>query len=293
MAGFRSGRQEQPASTLTGSALDVVRAKIAALETGGRGDSAALSFGDPRIDRCFPGGRGLPLHRWHELGGEGMEDETAAAPAAFVALLARPLLEKGPAVWIARRDDLHPPGLAGLGFPAGGLIEVWVRDEAQALAAAEDALGASGVGAVVVEAQACDLTAGRRLQLACEKGQATGFLIARRPFGGGAQGTAGGSAAATRWSIAPAPSRPAPGRPGLGPPRWRAVLERCRGGRPGAWLFESPGAYSDTELQDDAHPLRPVADLGDRQPAPAPPARPASPATPFPAGADGGARRRA
>lgn len=279
--------------TVTGRALDTVRAKIAALETGRRGDPESLAFGDPRIDRCFPGGRGLPLHRWHELGGEGMEAETAAAPAAFVALLARPLLEKGPAVWIARRDDLHPPGLTGLGFPVGGLIEVWVRDEAQALAAAEDALGASGVGAVVVETQACDLTAGRRLQLACEKGQATGFLIVRRPFGGGPQATAGGSAAATRWSIASAPSQPAPGRPGLGAPRWRAVLERCRGGRPGAWLFESPGAYSDTEIQDDAHPLRLVADLGDRQLAPAIPARPANSPVPFPTGDDGGARRRA
>ncbi|MDP3489965.1 MAG: protein imuA [Phenylobacterium sp.] len=280
MAGFRSGR------------LDAVRAKIAALETGGRGESESLPFGDPRIDRCFPGGRGLPLPRWHEVGGEGMETETAAAPAAFAALLARPLLKKGPAVWIARRDDLHLPGLAGLGFPSGGLIEVWARDEAQALAAAEDALGASGVGVVFVEAQACDLTAGRRLQLACEKGQATGFLIARRPFGGGSSGTAGGSAAATRWSIASAPSQPAAGRPGLGPPRWRATLERCRGGRPGAWLFESPAAYCETEIQDDAHPLRLVADLGDRQLAPAQPARPASSPAPFPAGGQGVPRRR-
>jgi protein ImuA len=278
--------------TATGRALDAVRAKIAALETGGRGDPASLSFGEVSIDRCFPGGGGLPLHRWHELGGEGMEAETAAAPAAFVALLARPLLKMGPAVWIARRDDLHPPGLAGLGFPAGGLIEVWVRDEAQALAAAEDALGASGVGTVIVEAQACDLTAGRRLQLACEKGQATGFLIARRPFGGGAPGMAGGSAAATRWSIASAPSAPVAGRPGLGAPRWRASLERCRGGRPGAWLFESPGAYSDTEIQDDAHPLRLVAELGDRQLAPAQPARPANPPVRFPVGGEDAARRR-
>ncbi len=279
-------------SAVTERALDAVRAKIAALETGGRGEPASLAFGDPTVDRCFPGGRGLPLHRWHELGGEGLEAETAAAPAAFVALLARPLLKAGPAVWIARRDDLHPPGLAGLGFPSGGLIEVWVRDEAQALAAAEDALGASGVGAVIVEAGACDLTAGRRLQLACEKGRATGFVITRRPYGGRAKGATGGSAAATRWSIASAPSAPMAGRPGLGAPRWRATLERCRGGRPGAWLFESPGAYCDTEIQDDAHPLRLVADLGDRQLAPAQPARPANPPVRFPAGGEDAARRR-
>lgn len=283
MAGFRSGRPEH-------DALEAVRAKITALETGGRRDSESLSFRDARIDRCFPGGRGLPLHRWHELGGEGMETETAAAPAAFAALLALPLLARGPAVWIARRDDLHLPGLAGLGLPSGGLIEVWARDEAQALAAAEDALAASGVAVVFVEAGTCDLTASRRLQLACEKGRATGFLIARRPFGG-PPGASGGSAAATRWSIASAPSQPAPGRPGLGAPRWRAVLERCRGGRPGAWLFESPAAYSDTEIQDDAHPLRLVADLGDRQLAPAQPAHTTGPGLTSAGGGEGGARR--
>ncbi|HMO43255.1 MAG TPA: hypothetical protein PKB04_08020, partial [Phenylobacterium sp.] len=44
-----------------------------------------------------------------------------------------------------------------------------------------------------------------------------------------------------------------------------------RGGRAGAWLFESACAYSQTETQDDAHPLRLVAELGDRQLAPTPP----------------------
>ncbi|WP_333587696.1 protein imuA [Phenylobacterium sp.] len=264
MTGFRSGR------------LAAVRAKIAAIEAGGRSDSESLPLGDPRVDRCFPGGRGLPLGRWHELGGEGLEGETAAAPAAFALMLALPLLRRGRGVWIARRDDLHAPGLAGLAGPGlglglpGGLIEVWAPDEAEALAAAEDALSTRGVGAVFVEAEAVDLTAGRRLQLACEQGGATGFLIRRRPFGGRARATTG-SAAATRWTIGPAPSQPAAGRLGLGPPRWRAALERCRGGRAGAWLFESPCAYSQTETQDDAHPLRLVAELGDRQLAPTPP----------------------
>lgn len=260
MTGFRSGR------------LAAVRAKIAAIEAGGRPDSESLPLGDARVDRCFPGGRGLPLHRWHELGGEGLESETAAAPAAFALMLALPLLRRGRAVWIARRDDLHAPGLVGLGGPEG-LIEVWAPDEAQALAAAEDALSTRGVGVVFIEAEAVDLTAGRRLQLACEQGAATGFLIRRRPFGGRPRAETG-SAAATRWSIAASPSEPSPGRLGLGAPRWRAALERCRGGRPGAWVFESPCAYSQTEIQDGTHPLRLVAELGDRQLAPPQPAQP-------------------
>src|SRR5260221_261489 len=77
---------------------------------------------------------------WHEFVGEGLETETAAATAAFVALAARPLAARGEMVWVCRRDDLHAPGLAGLGFPAERLIQVCARDEAETLAVLEDAL---------------------------------------------------------------------------------------------------------------------------------------------------------
>ena len=254
-----------------GRRLDAVRAKVAALETGGRADFGVLPFGDARIDGCLPGG-GLPLGRWHEIGGEGMEAETAAAPTAFTALLAAPLARRGEVVWVLRRDDLWAPGLMGLGFPAERLIQVCARDEAEALSVMEDALATVGVAAVVGEVEAADLTAGRRLQLACEKRAATGFLIRRRPYGGQAKREATGSAAATRWRVASAPSEPAAGEFGLGAPRFRAALERCRGGRTGAWLMEAAEAY-DLEMTDVAHPLRLVADLGDRQLAPAQPFR--------------------
>ena len=231
--------------------LMAVRARLSGLESAT--PRAVLPFDDARVDACLPGA-GLPLGRWHELTGEGMEIETAAVAAAFAAVLAAPLGQRGEVVWILRRDDLYAPGLAGLGFPAERLIQVCVRDEAEALAAMEDALGAAGVAAVIGEAESPDLTAGRRLQLACERHGATGFLVRRRLYGEAA--TARGSAAATRWRIAPAPSEPRPGEPGLGAPRWRTVLERCRGGRPGAWIMEK---------SDGAHPLRVVAGLGDRE----------------------------
>ncbi|HEY9217308.1 MAG TPA: protein imuA, partial [Phenylobacterium sp.] len=93
--------------------LDALRAKIAALEAGGREDSESLAFGDPRLDALFPGGGGLPLGRWHEVTSEGMEIETGACTAAFTALLAAPLAARGEGVWIVRRDDLYAPGLAG------------------------------------------------------------------------------------------------------------------------------------------------------------------------------------
>ena len=258
--------------------LAAVRAKVAALETGGRAEAGRLTFGAHDVDAALGGG--LPLGRWHEIVGEGLETETGAAPAAFTALMASPLARRGWVVWVLRRDDLWAPGLAGLGFPQARLIQVCARDEAEALGAMEDAL-ASGVAAVIGEVEAVDLTAGRRLQLACEKGGATGFVIRRRPFGGpslkGARREASGSAAATRWRVASAPSEPPAGEFGLGAPRFAAVLERCRGGRPGAWLFEAESAFSqetgNPEVWNGTHPLRLVADLGDRQLAQAAPVR--------------------
>jgi protein ImuA len=185
--------------------------------------------------------------------------------------MAAPLAQRGEAVWVLRRDDLWAPGLAGLGFPPERLIQVCARDEAEALMVMEDALATVGVSAVFGEVEAVDLTAGRRLQLACEKRGATGFVIKRRPFGGTAKAEAAGSVATTRWRVASAPSAPPADEFGLGAPRFAVTLERCRGGRTGAWILEAEQAYS-WEAGDVAHPLRLVAPLGDRELAPAQPA---------------------
>lgn len=237
--------------------FQALKATVAALETAGGPDRAVLPLGDPRLDGVFPAG-GLPLGCWHEVAGEGLEIETGTVAGAFAAVLAKPLASRGVLVWVMRRDDLHAPGLAGLGFPADQMIQVQARDEAQVLAALEDALGAGGVAAAIGEIGNVDLTAGRRLQLACEKRGATGFLIRRRPFGASTRAPAigMGSAATTRWSVASAPSAPTPGMIGLGAPRWRADLTRCRGGRPGSWILE---------MNDGPYPLSVVAQLGDRQ----------------------------
>jgi protein ImuA len=247
--------------------LTAMRARIAALEAGTRTPTRVLPLGDPRIDDCLPGG-GLPLGRWHEFVGAGLEIETAVAPAAVAALMAAPLAKSGGAksggakpggacLWVFRRSDLHAPGLQGLGLAAQALIQVQARDDAEALAVMEDALGTQGIAAVLGEVDGIDLTAGRRLQLACEKRGGTGFLIRRRPYGSmaGRSTQEGGSAAASRWRIASAPSRSPDEALGLlGPPCWRVELERSRGGRPGAWILEQDEHHG-------PHALRVVADL--------------------------------
>ena len=235
-----------------------LKAKIAGLEGLATANGDVRVFGDADLDGVFPAG-GLPLGRWHEVVGNGLEIETAAAAAAFVAALAQPLATRGAVVWVMRREDLHAPGLATLGFPAQRLIQVGVSSEAEGFAALEDALATAGVAAAIGESQGVDLTVGRRLQLACERRGATGFVLRRRPYGGGTARAdvqaRGGSAAATRWRVAPAPSDPGE-EPGLGAPCWRVILERCRGGRPGEWLMEKT---------NDAQALRVVAAMGDRQ----------------------------
>jgi protein ImuA len=251
--------------------IAALAAKIAAIETAARPDVGVLPFGDDAVDGRLPGG-GLPLGRWHEVTGAGVEVETSAAPAAFAALVAAPLARRGEAVWVMRRDDLWAPGLVGLGFPAERLIQVCARDEAEALAVMEDALATVGVAAVFGEVEAVDLTAGRRLQLACERRGTTAFVIKRRPYGGKGRAEPAGSVAATRWRVASAPSQPPADEFGLGAPRFAVTLERSRGGRPGAWILEADHAYS-WEASDVAHPLRLVAPLGDRELAPAQPAR--------------------
>src|SRR5277367_4534847 len=164
-SGIEQNENKRNPSMSRAARFAAVRAKVAALEAGGAPAHAVLSFGDTRLDHVFPAA-GLPLGCWHEVAGEGLEIETAAAPGAFVAALARPLAARGVVVWVMRRGDLYAPGLAGMGFPADRLIQVQARDEAQVLAALEDALGSAGVATAIGEVGSVDLTAGRRLQLA-------------------------------------------------------------------------------------------------------------------------------
>ncbi len=235
--------------------IAALRSQIAAAHGGGRARAPVLSLGDAGIDTAFQQG-GLPLACWHEFGGEGMEVETCAAPAAFAARIAASLAAKGEVVWVLRRDDLYAPGLAHLGFPAERLIQVCAVSESQALAVLEEALATPGVAAAVGEVETVSLIAGRRLQLACEKSGAAGLILHRRPYGGQRKSERPGSAAASRWKITSAPSVPAAGSPGLGAARWDVELVRCRGGRQGAWTVE--------EAHHGPHPFRLVAPLGDR-----------------------------
>jgi protein ImuA len=216
---------------------------------------AVLAFDDPRVDSCLAGG--LPLGQLHEVGAAGLDAETAALSAAFIAVLLARIAPARPVFWITPVSDLHLPGLLPYGLDPNRLVLVRPAKDADTLAAMEVALREGVVAAVVGEVGQFDRTASRRLQLACLGRGSTGFVLRRWPHG---HRTADreASVAVTRWHLTPVPSAKdgkAPGRA-----RWHVALTHARGGRPGEWIMEA---------SDDAtHPLRVVAALADHAPDP-------------------------
>jgi protein ImuA len=183
------------------------------------------------LDGGLPGG-GLPLGCLHEIAGAAAGDDGAAV--GFAAVVLGRLAGGGRRViWLTRRRDLYPPGLAGLGLVPERLIPVPVRRDRDALWAMEEALRHRGLAAVLGEIDELDMVASRRLQLAAEAMGVTGLLL-RRPAPPPAA-----SAAVTRWRLASVASVGASGL--VGPPRWRVELLRCRGGQPGHWVLEWNG----------------------------------------------------
>ena len=217
---------------------------------------ALLSFNDPRVDACLPGG-GLPLGQLHEISAAGLDGETAALPTAFIAALLARIAPTRLVFWIAPVSDLHPPGLLPYGLDPNRLVLVRPPKDVETLAAVEVALREGVAAAVVGEVGQFDRTASRRLQLACLRHGSTGFVLRRWPHGHKAVDREA-TVAVTRWHLTPMPSVKDGKEPGL--PRWHVALTHARGGRPGEWIMEA---------SDDAtHPLRVVAALADHAPEP-------------------------
>src|SRR5690606_16345334 len=83
--------------------------------------------------------------------------------------------------------------------------------------------------AVVGELREMSFTASRRLQLAVEQSQVTGFILRRTPT------RLNTTACVSRWKITMLPGEPVDDLPGIGFPQWRVALLRIRNGYPGVW----------------------------------------------------------
>ncbi len=225
---------------------DIVRTlkgHIARFEGEGNGSTAgpAMPLGFGPIDDVLPGG-GLAWSGIHEILSEAYGD----LPSSFgfcTALATRFMAARhaGFVPWCSDRSarldfgPLYGPGIAAFGIDPSRLVLVDTAKVHDLLWALEQAVRLPGLAAVVGNignAQAYDLTASRRLQLA--SAQSGVPLLLLRGHGGDGAMAAGvmTSAAATRWRIA---AHRASRRPGGVSAAWTVRLEKARGVAPRQW----------------------------------------------------------
>lgn len=183
------------------------------------------------IRNAFPHAS-FPLGAIHEFTCASMED--CAATSGFVSGILSPLMRKGGVtIWIGSSLMLFPPALITLGIDPHKIIFIDLKKEKDILWVLEESLKCKGLSAVVGELRDLDFTASRRLQLAVEKSQVTGFVLRRD------ERRLNTTAALTRWKISSLPgSLYEDGMPGLGFPRWNVELLKVRNGKPGSWQVE-------------------------------------------------------
>jgi protein ImuA len=201
----------------------------------GFGDEERLiGLGAP-IDAALGGG--LACGALHELAPAAPLH--LAAMSGFATALAT-LAESacGHALWVAtdfaagEGGGPYGPGLDRFGLPAERLLLLRVARATDVLWAMEEALRCRALACVIAELTGdgaeADLTVTRRLALAAREGCGLGLLLRHRA-------TAAPSAAATRWQVAAAVSRP-DAYGGLGPARFDLTLCKNRRGPSGRWL---------------------------------------------------------
>jgi len=182
------------------------------------------------IDDAFPNGH-FPLGAIHEFINEKVE--YAAAAKGFISYLVSSLMKAGGAcIWICPTIKVFPPSLKSFDLDPDKIIFVNVQREKDILWVIEEALKCEGIAAVIAEVREINFIQSRRLQLAVEKSQVTGFIIRDQPR------DIGINACVSRWKISPLPSSSENNLPGIGFPRWNIELRKIRNGKPGVWIME-------------------------------------------------------
>lgn len=191
------------------------------------GNNAAVDVGIGPIRHAFPDAS-FPVGCVHEFLCGPPED--AAAASGFIAgLLSSLMASSGTVLWISASRMLFPPALKYFGVDPDRFIFVDLQKEKDIMWAMDEALKCGALTAVVGETQEISFTASRRLQLAVEQSQVTGFVLRRNLR------QVNTTACVARWKISPLASEPVDGLPGIGFPSWKVELLRVRNGKPGAW----------------------------------------------------------
>lgn len=246
------------------SNLENLRMQIRAMEGHGFADAQTpiLTFADERLNAPFPHD-GLALGALHEFCAVGLETELSSAVTAFAASVAGQILRKrkGFLLWAASCPDCYAPGLMSFGLDPARIIWVECRKDVEVLGVMEEALQSRTLAAILGEAGALNLKAGRRLDAAARRSGVTALLLRRHILKSNNASNGPSGAAATRWRVSAMPSETS-GEPGLGPPRWQLDLEYCRNGKTASWIVEASHGISDENGKAAGH-VRVVAELRD------------------------------
>lgn len=159
----------------------------------------------------------------------------SAAHIGMATLILSAWGEPRPVLWVSASPNWYPPGLAWAGVDPARCLFAEVKDNEEALGAAEIAL--RGGMAAIVECRDLSRLAAKRLALAARQGGTLG-LVLRFASARTAQDSAGFT---SRWMVHPAPGS-------QHAPRLRAELLYAQGAMPGEYLFEM------REEQNDAAP---------------------------------------
>jgi protein ImuA len=188
------------------------------------------SFGLGPIENAFPN-QMFPTGALHEF--ISTRPEFTAAIGGFIAGIMQTLLEKGGVcVWVSYTRRIYPPALKRFGVDPDRIIFIDVVREKDVLWVTEEALKCQGIAAVICETRLLSFMESRRLQLAIEQSQVTGFILRKDVR------QLNNTACTARWTVKPLRSKLRPGIPGVGHPRWQVELLKVKNGQPGSWTLE-------------------------------------------------------
>lgn len=182
------------------------------------------------ICESFPN-RSFPVGAVHEF--LVSEAEANAATNGFIGGLLSSLMgNHGAVLWISNSRTVFPPALTNLGLRSDRFVFVDLRRDKDVIWAMDEALKCASLSAVVGEVQDLNFTESRRLQLAVEQSEVTGFVVRNNSK------SPNTTACVSRWKITSLPSEPIDELPGIGYPKWSVELLRIRNGKPGKWEVE-------------------------------------------------------
>lgn len=206
-------------------------------------NNAATDIDLGPLKNAFPQ-NSFPLGAVHEF--LSMNPEEMSATCGFISALLSSVMSKGGITfWISTSRTLFPPALVQFALEAERFVFIDVRKEKDVLWAVDEALKCSAISAVVGEVGGLSLTESRRLQLAVEQSQVTGFVLRKN------YRNTNNTACFTRWKISSLPSEPVDDLPGIGFPKWRVELLKFRNGKTGIWDMQ----WINKRLVPVYHPL--------------------------------------